>query len=260
MPTLYLEKNAETHPEYFDDTLWVSCSWQSATTYTLTYFNLQIGGDGSPTGTITLQIFVADGSQHPTGSAIATATFNVTNCDFAHGYPYLRQKFDFGAGCSIISGTTYCMQIKGSADWAYPNRPILWVTTSAAGYVQAYSTNSGASWTDIAGHAFGFQMYGYSVLLIGKNAVVTGLRHIYDRQIYNLEITFGGVSVTEPIVQDELVKMAENAVGTYDSVADRLNIINNNPTVKTKQTGVPPIPKFVPPPTKPVKPWKPAVP
>ena len=42
--------------------------------------------------------------------------------------------------------------------------------------------------------------------------IVSGLRHIYNRQIYNLEITFGGVSVTEPIVDDSLVQMAEDAV------------------------------------------------
>lgn len=114
------------------------------------------------------------------------------------------------------------------------------------------------------------------------NLVTTGLRHIYNRNIYNLEITFGGVSVTEPIVQDELVKMAEEAVGTYDRTEDRLNIIapvykppsvrqilgldpyNPPPLKNAKQTGVPPIPesmrKGVLPVTHPVIPSKPAVP
>jgi hypothetical protein len=44
--------------------------------------------------------------------------------------------------------------------------------------------------------------------------MVSGLRHVYNKRqrVYNLEITFGGVTTTEPIVETELQTVAEKAV------------------------------------------------
>jgi hypothetical protein len=42
--------------------------------------------------------------------------------------------------------------------------------------------------------------------------IVSGLRHIYSRQRYDLEISFGGLSVTEDIVSPETLKIADDAM------------------------------------------------
>jgi hypothetical protein len=79
------------------------------------------------------------------------------------------------------------------------------------------------------------------------NGVVSGLRHIYNRQVYNLEITFGGVSTSEEIVSDELVKMAEQATDMskdYDTLSE-MSMLNrqlpsSTPSVDYLQYEAPP--------------------
>jgi hypothetical protein len=104
---------------------------------------------GSPTGTITLSIYAANGSEKPTGSVLGSlsidpSAWSTTETDY---------KYTFASQITVTAGVKYCMTLNAGAGTSGTNYWGLWTkgTNDYAGGNDGISTDSGATWTIFAG-------------------------------------------------------------------------------------------------------------
>ena len=162
---------------------WGSSAWQLVSGATTNYHNSQtfipasnlnintvkIGlviTAGSPSGTATLGIYLADGSHHPTGSALATGTVPYSGLP---AFPSeVLQVFTLSNTVPVLGGTEYCMVLSGTQTDAGEEIKI----NKGDGYASGtwyYSTSPFTSWTDY-GHDFDFEIWGNREPLVETTA------------------------------------------------------------------------------------------
>ena len=122
--------------------------------YSLASVVLQMDiGVGTPSGNILIELFATDGSNEPTGSALATMNYNSslvtstkTDIEFVFDSPY-----------SVSNATKYAIVIThATGDESNFLRLYLEETGSYAGGIAGSSSNGGSSWVPILGKDFYF--------------------------------------------------------------------------------------------------------
>ncbi|HEX4794806.1 MAG TPA: prepilin-type N-terminal cleavage/methylation domain-containing protein [Humisphaera sp.] len=124
------------------------------TSWKLTHVKLQLQRSGTSTGTVNVKIYNPDASQKPTGTALATATVDISTVSSSGGawvdVPISGiSGLAPGSGLCIVVGTS-----SGSIGYCYYDSP------ATANTIYSASTSGGSSWTSNSGQCLQFYVYG----------------------------------------------------------------------------------------------------
>jgi hypothetical protein len=128
----------------------VAQTFTPAITHTIKAAAVKIYRMGLP-GTLKLDITAVDGGGHPTGAALATATYDGDSLG-AGSSNAARVEIDLGAGCALTAGTTYAIDfslITESPDIS--NRLFFRLDSTSPTYAGGNAMDkSSVNWTDYA--------------------------------------------------------------------------------------------------------------
>ena len=184
---------------------WSAQTFTPGTTHTVTILRLKLlRVEGSP-GTVTVSIRATNGSGHPTGSDLASGTYNGNSIPLSATWIVIT----LGAGYSLSAGTKYAIVVRATAGNSLNS--IAWRedSTSATytGGNGENSSDSGASWVSEATWDFMFEEYSgaigawadVNVLGNGVPAGATGVilrLHNTDAAAQNLAVRKNGSTDT----------------------------------------------------------------
>lgn len=136
---------------------WCAQTFTASSSYTIGSVKLKLWKAGSP-GTFTVSIRAVDGSNHPTGSDLASGTINGNDLGASTG-AFVEISL---TSYALTSGTSYAIVCRATGGSA--GNYVAWrdaTGDSYAGGSADYSTNSGSSWdkTPISGEDFMFETY-----------------------------------------------------------------------------------------------------
>jgi len=155
-----LYESASTSLSTYDsatDTRWESQSFTPDTTHTLKKVELYGYRDGNP-GDVTVEIYASTTDDKPTGSALASTTFDGDSLGTSDDKNWIS--IVFSTGYMVQAGTKYCIVAKalnGDSD----NKVYLGYSTSSiySDGKRAFSDNSGSNWFPQTTHDFWFKEY-----------------------------------------------------------------------------------------------------
>ncbi len=119
---------------------WLSESFTPATSYIAKRLGANLA-KLSGVGTMYFKLYLGDGSNRPTGSALATVSFSESELG---GYPGAWIEKNLVTGLALTGGRQYCMVIHGDGSWYFRRN---WGGDPCAGMVHAISSDGGSSWT-----------------------------------------------------------------------------------------------------------------
>jgi len=127
-------------------------------THTITSITIKAYREGSP-GTVTVEIWEADGNQHPTGSVLSSGTTNGNT--FTTDTNGEERNIQLSAA-TLQKGTQYIVTVKAPSGY-YLNWLAWSVDDSSSTYsggFLTYSTDGGSSWVDESDTDAYFKEYG----------------------------------------------------------------------------------------------------
>lgn len=133
----------------FSDQIWYGQSFTASDDYDIESVKLLLYRAGSP-GTATLKLYAEDGSDRPTGSALATGTTNGNTLTTDNGGEW--REITFASALRLSSGTKYVLIVETpSADGA--SHILYWRDDETNGYSDGRvcrSLNAGSTWSTSA--------------------------------------------------------------------------------------------------------------
>ena len=133
-------------------------SWTAASGYTLEKVALLLYRVGSP-GTITLELYAADGAQKPTGSALATGTLDGDTLTTNTAGEWVD--ISYSVGYAVTNAVQYVHVVTASSGDA--SNKLGWRLDSSsptyAGGLYLSSSNNGSTWGTVATIDFMFENY-----------------------------------------------------------------------------------------------------
>jgi hypothetical protein len=173
----------------------------------------------APPWTISVSFYDADVNKKPTGSPLAGGTGSITAPETPDGsgsLPVIKSTLLL-TPLTLVSGNAYCFvctidsnYLTGSAKfWQVWRYTYAGVGGSDNNKNAFSSPDSGVNWTALD-VGIEYELYGNILPDPSNNQIVTGLRHIYNRKRYDLEISYGGVSVVDDLVTPEQALIAED--------------------------------------------------
>lgn len=124
--------------------------------------DLLIGKEGTPTDTLTIEIYAVDGSSHPTGAALASATLKTLFIQGDYSSRGIWVPFEFTTPASVSPSTEYAIVAYFASAGGSTSSNVHWLKDTTTPYADGQgltSSNSGSSWSSDSSD-FGFVMYG----------------------------------------------------------------------------------------------------
>jgi hypothetical protein len=140
-------------------------TFTSAAGFTIASAAFKLYKTGNGAGNITLTLYAADGSHHPTGAALATSAV-VNSGAFTTNASGAWVVFTFGTTYACAAATEYCLVLTAPDGDASNLVQCLYDAAGATytGGGRLYSSDGGASYTWYSGADMGFRTYGTSAL------------------------------------------------------------------------------------------------
>lgn len=162
--------------------------------------------NGSP-GNIIVELFAKDGSNNPTGAALASATIGATTWPLTGIEKHFVQ---FATPATVTGGTTYFLQIKASGGDTN-NYIQFYKGSNYTGGFRRFSSDSGASWTsDGSSEDIYFQLFGYT----SRTAARAFLCDANDLQ----RVFFDGFAISDGTAGSSLIIQREGIVAGFSSL------------------------------------------
>ncbi|KKL59469.1 hypothetical protein LCGC14_2215030 [marine sediment metagenome] len=204
-------------------------SFIPATTYSISSAICYLNKNGTPTGDITLELYLCDAAHKPIGGGLTSGTFD--SATLVTSPTWAQYEITFDAAYDVLTGVEYALIMKlagaDGANW------VTWQTddTSPSDYLE-FSTNAGSSWAVYATHSHRFETWGsdpvptdktYSRMLVA----VSNQEVWYESSVGTMgELTDanGDIEVTAPLTIFEAYQKVFFTNKSHLKVADFTNV------------------------------------